>query len=539
MAAFVLVSTCFAAGQAKPPTANEQSGPTDIPKFHTEARQILVVAAAWKRDGDNSTNESSIPSELHSRLPPQLVKRIPVPARGLTAKDFHVFDNGAEQSINYLKEADFPLLDITGHWQFSPTTRGMWGYPPWARHGPDTATEKFEDFEVPYSTYLIGYTPPALEPGECRPMRVVAEAYDVVLNRNRYCAPKNSDDFDASMAEGTTLGTQMRGLVNSTAQGSIKVAMRAFAFSSSAVLSLVSDSLPTGKATMLPEADFVYLVQVHDSNAPATVQIAVEFDAPQKVWQHHDCLKKHLALHVLGIAYKRNGEIAGQFGNSVACNWDSAGGLPQWLKNRQGEMPDMPVPSRFDTQIELSPGDYEVRVVVSDGKKSFGQARLPVQVNGFDGQQLAISDLALSSIQRDASWVVRAAATLTPASVVPTPLMSKSFQFIPDIDTHLRQNTPVALYLEIYEPLLKEQLKEQKATVYLRARVTDLRTNSLVLNTEPMSAAKWILPRNVLIPVGLKLGTDRLKKGAYRLEVQASDSAGRETGWRQAKFTIE
>ena len=32
---------------------------------------------------------------------------MPPVTQGLSAKDFHIFDNGAEQKINYLKESDF------------------------------------------------------------------------------------------------------------------------------------------------------------------------------------------------------------------------------------------------------------------------------------------------------------------------------------------------------------------------------------------------------------------------------------------------
>src|SRR5882672_533542 len=36
-----------------------------------------------------------------------------------------------------------------------------------------------------------------------------------------------------------------------------------------------------------------------------------------------------------------------------------------------------------------------------------------------------------------------------------------------------------------------------------------------------------------------EVATEKLQKGQYRLEVQASDSAGRSTVWRTAHFTVE
>ena len=90
------------------------------------------------------------------------------------------------------------------------------------------------------------------------------------------------------------------------------------------------------------------------------------------------------------------------------------------------------------------------------------------------------------------------------------------------------------LYFEIYEPVLKQQ----KTEVYMHLRVTNLKNGAVVLDSGPISTNKWVLPGNIVIPVGFSLGTQNLDKGNYRLDVQASDTA-RESAWRQASFTID
>ena len=118
---------------------------------------------------------------------------------------------------------------------------------------------------------------------------------------------------------------------------------------------------------------------------------------------------------------------------------------------------------------------------------------------------------------------------------MPTPLVSENVQFIPVTEARLREHSPLSHYFEIYEPVPAEQSEE----IYYRIRIIDLKTGSLVMNTEPMSAANWMSPGNAAIPIALRLVTEKLEKGSYRLEVQASDSAGRESDWRQSTFTIE
>ena len=483
-----------AAGQ-EPQTPQTVRATTESPNlytFHTESRQIIVAANVYNR-------------KYGETWPP--------PVRGLSAKDFHIFDNGTEQSINYFHEADFPTVDFTGRWWFIRTTGGVWGTSPggWAWLRPAAAI------------YLIGYVPPALKPGECRTVQAIVKDRYVYLNRSRYCNLIDSDVLDPATLEGATLFTRMRSFADSTARGSIKVSTRAFTFWSSGVLSLASETPPTGNNGPLPAAaDYTYVVEVHDSKAPATVQIATEFTSPKKTF---DCRHKpnFPLAYVLGMVYKANGQVAGQFANSERCSAEP------WLQFQDNAMP-----TRFDTQMDLLPGEYELRVVVSDGK-NMGQARVPLHVEPFDNQRLMISDLAFGEVLRDASWVIREAAEVSPAPIIPSPLVSNKVEFFPATNTHFPKSDHLPLYFEIYEP----QRVDQESAVSFAVKVTDLKTGSVVTNMERINAVNWIQPGRAVIPVGMKLPTDKLKKGSYRLEVQAFDSMGRESEWRQATFTLE
>ncbi len=185
--------------------------------------------------------------------------------------------------------------------------------------------------------------------------------------------------------------------------------------------------------------------------------------------------------------------------------------------------------------MDLGPGDYDLRVVVSKGDKEFGRARVPLHVESFDGQQLATSDVVLSSFPRDSSKVSDDAAAVSPAPLVPAPLISKNVQYLPDTETRVPRHMRLPVYFEIYEPLLKQQTTE----VYMHLRVASLKTGSAVLDSGLISAANWVLPGNPVIPVGFSLGTQNLDKGNYRVDVQATDAAGKASSWRQANFTID
>ena len=510
--------------QAVPPVANEQpqrdNGTGEIPTFYSHALQVLVTVSVWKHAPRSA---DWVPKEALKRLPIAAdILAMPPVARGLTANDFRVFDNGIEQKINYLEESDVPLRDVNNQWFFYPHIRGTWGS--FLSSGLWPA--------APAAIYSIGYIPPLSKLGDCHTIRVVAGNNNVVLNRTRYC---NTDEGDTATVEETQLSARMELFAKSGQTGSIKVSSRPFVFWSSRILSLMRDN-PSGVGSAPAAANYKYVVVVHDSRAPATVQIMTEYELGIDKWDY-PCPSDHPAVYVFGVFYTPNGEVAARFGDSYPCRsednsflidfgWDPPVGSygVRWVT----------IPSRFTAQVELPPGDYDVHVVVSEGHK-FGQARMPVRVETLDGQALTISDIAVNGNLQDASWLLREAAWVSPAPLVPTPLVSKQTQFIPVPDARIPKKTSLPLYFEVYEPLLADHSPE----TYFRMKITDLKDGTVVMNAGPTSAAQCVTPGNVVIPIALNVDTKKLPSGQYKIEIQASDSAGRTTEWRMAKFEIQ
>jgi hypothetical protein len=496
--------------------SNESAG--GIPTFYARGRQVIVEAEAWMPlDKRNGGGTSWIPQSLPG-LPDdgaslkKTFQFLRPPARGLTAKDFHIFDNGVEQRINYFKEEDFSAVSLTtSPWRVDPSTRGIWG----------TLIPNSGIPYAPSATYLIGYIPPAARPGECRTIQVVVQNYYVQANRKEYCTVESSGSAATLEAK---LAPRMQSFANSPKQGGINVSARASVFWSSGLLSLGKETRSTGS----PATDFTYVIEVHDSKAPASVQVATQFALPYQLWKY-PC-PRNSTIHILEMVYNTNGAVVEQQGDAFRCDiWNTP-----MMEPIKKSVVAILVPSLFDTQFELMPGEYEVLVVVSDGR-NFGRARVPLRVDPLESDRLTLSDVVLNGALRDASWVIRDAAKVTPDPLLPAPLVSKNVQFLPVPDTKLWKGSPLSIYFEIYEPLPSTK----KADVYYSLKIMDLRTGALVMNTGYMSAVTWIQPGNAVIPIGLKLSTEKLPAGSYRLEVQASDSAGQEIPSRQAMFTVE
>jgi predicted phage tail protein len=90
-------------------------------------------------------------------------------------------------------------------------------------------------------------------------------------------------------------------------------------------------------------------------------------------------------------------------------------------------------------------------------------------------------------------------------------------------------------YFEVYEPLLAAG----QAKVEFQMRVIDAKTGQLKVGTGSRSAQAYAHSGSSVIPIAQEIAINKLPKGAYRVEVQAVDSAGRQTPWRAASFSVE
>jgi predicted phage tail protein len=90
-------------------------------------------------------------------------------------------------------------------------------------------------------------------------------------------------------------------------------------------------------------------------------------------------------------------------------------------------------------------------------------------------------------------------------------------------------------YFEIYEPALASgQVKVQ-----YEIRAMEVKTGQTIVDTGLRSAESDVNPGKLIIPIAEGIAFKKLHTGAYRVEVQASDSTGKQTPWRSASFTVE
>jgi hypothetical protein len=408
----------------------------------------------------------------------------------LTATDFRVFEDGERQeirSVTYERSLFWNFRDNGGfHTEFVGSGTGKWVAREWP---PGT----IGDYWPPH--YLIAYAPHNSPENSCHDIRVeVNRPNALVQARGNYCTGKRimSDPLN-----GTIFGQQMEKDLVSSKDNSIEIAVTVSTF--------FADS---GKSCL---------------------HIAVEWP-----WKSFD--NNFRAVGILGVLFNKDGSLAARFSDVYE--------LPVKEQGHRGvyktrSFLDSPV--RYETQLALPPGHYEMQIALSDGSK-FGRSNLPAIVEDSDGKALAVSDVALARQIQDASaYSSRSVARLpgTWASKLPgnyMPLISNGIEFKATSDTRFHRKQTLYAYFEVFEPVLEAR---SSPNVNIQIQIVDVKTGEVKSDPGLISAMPYVKPNSQIITVGRGIKINNLPAGAYRLDVRAVDSAGKRTEWHHANFSVE
>ena len=407
---------------------------------------------------------------------------------GLGAKDFHIFEDGVEQridSVRYELESRFSARDNLG-------SHGEWSHTPQAKWSTVDLGTRWAPYPLFYF-YRVGYVPTGPESGKCRKVKVrVDQPHAAVYANDHYCYLSNTV---TDPLHGTKFGIQMERVLDSRKRARIPLSV---------------------------QAGFFYA-----NSQTARVDIALGFP-----WGElkHGFFRGDLqaSIGVLGVAYNRDHTIATRFSDFGCC----ASGT-RWMANPLDE--DGNLPSHYETQIDLPAGaEYELRVVLSDGE-SFGRVVVPVVIDGNDGKQLTISSVVLCDRYRDARVAAdeAAAVNLAPQYV---PLVSQGLQFTPASQTRFKSSEHAMAYFEVYQPISGEQ---PRTDVKAHVRIVDAHTGAKKFEFYPVDAKSYERPDSRVLAFSGDLSIAQLPKGEYRVEAQATDSAGHSSAVRSATFTVE
>jgi hypothetical protein len=414
---------------------------------------------------------------------------------GLAARDFRLFEDGVEQKIQAVLPEGWqaPVRDnFTWHAATSDTPSGIWST---TDLRADTLAVKFWP-QMYAHFYTLVYAAPASDVG-CHQIKVVVHRRGVqVFARDQYCGSQSPSDI----LRGTKWGDKLQAYLESEEVGTIPLSLQAGAF--------------------------------RQGPKTARVDICARFPWNQlnHSWSHY---RLRATIGILGVVHTSDGTVAARVSDLLyPWYWPTFVGGPEGPPDE--EWSPAWLPTRYETQMDLPPGNYLVKVVLSDDH-DFGRAEVPLTVARYDATQLGLSSVILCKRFRDAhtAAVEAAAANFAPQYV---PLVSKGTQFTPAGDTAFVQGQPLIAYFELYAPPLAGG---RSARIHARIRILDGKTGAVVRDFGPVDAASYQQADSSTVPIAREIPFSTLPGGVYRVQVLAADSVGRSAASRSVEFTVE
>jgi hypothetical protein len=347
-----------------------------------------------------------------------------------------------------------------------------------------------------YPHYLVSYALPESSPGSCHQIRVkVNRPNAIIVARSEYC---NSQHSASDPLNGTKLGEQLENELAGPKKSNVDISLLAAAF--------------------------------YTERDAARVHIALD-------WPWKSLKDKSRTRGVLGMVLKKDGSLATRFSDVADKEGVSDREFAQ-IGSQLGLGRDQSPPEhRYDLQVNLPPGEYDVRVALGDGTR-FGRAEIPLAIDSYDKNALAISAVSLckqiSDVSSNARKLPGAWTAKLPGNYVP--LVSNDTEFKPTSNTRFIAGETMYVYFEIYEPLREG---DRNAIVDFEIRIVDLKTGELKSDPQPISATPYLRAGSSIVPIGRGIDISKVPKGSYRLDVRAVDSHGKSTAWRSVNFTVE
>jgi VWFA-related protein len=335
--------------------------------------------------------------------------------------------------------------------------------------------------------YLLGYHPPDSPEGSCHSLKVkVNRGGTETRFRTGYCKVRPADLLAGSEIE-KTLESHAAGEM----PGNVSAAMR--------------------------------LPYFYSSPGIARVHLAMEI--PSKSLRFEKVKgKQHASVNVLGIAYKPDSAVAARFSDTVDLDFEGKKEVEDFQKN----------PFHYEKQFDIAPGQYKLRVVFNSGNDTFGKVEDPLSVLPYDGKQIWLSSIALSSnvVKVADSDTVIDSELLEDSK----PLVVRGVQIFPSATGHFKKTDTGVAYIEVYDPALAADKPPQLGLEY---RIVDLKSGAQKLDVGVMDTKDLIKPGNPTVPMAVKLPLDTLPPGTYRVDLRAEDSDHHSTNFRIAEFELD
>lgn len=471
---------------------------TDTPTLSVGVREVFVPASVTRKSDNVTVNTKAYDTATRQWYAETLHGATKITSvSDLTAKDFHIFEDGREARISKVLPSGrlgWGVKDnVDSHCQLADYFSGIWDEPDkrdWSCGGP---------YLFSSTIYLIYFIPLQFE-NSCHKIKVEVDRPGVSVSaRQEYCNASSPADPLAGSKMGKQLETDLASGRN-------------------------------GKISLTGQIGFLLSPTSHN-----TVDVALAFPWQTMKFEWDGYGQRFYApLVVLGLAYRKDGNLAMRFSDPCLS---TPGYLPEdgLLGTFIGKTPEAfweynLSSDRYERQLALAPGNYDLKIAMTNGD-NFGRVEMPLSVPAYDPKKLWVSSIFLCKRFHKPADAPGEAEQLPVDHV---PLMSQGVEFTPAGDTKFKTGDRLVLWFQIHFPPNDETTSQP---LHFQLTVTNLQTGKVEANGLE-DASPYKVSDSSTINIAKEIGFDKLSPGAYRVDVQALDPTGTSTVQSSTNFTV-
>ena len=333
--------------------------------------------------------------------------------------------------------------------------------------------------------YILSYTPPDSPDGSCHKLRVKVKRDGLTIrSREGYCKRTPGALLSGNAAERTL---EQRALAS--LNGNIPATIQAPYFYKAANVARVAAVL-----------------EINPANIP------LKKEKNKFIGQ----------IDVLGIADKDGGVAGARFSDIVKLEFDTQAEVDQFKRK----------PYRYENQFDIAPGDYKLAIALGAGAENFGRLETPLSIEPYKADDFSISGIALSHEFHPAAQSLGGLDEFLIDDR--KKLIAGDAEVVASGSHKIPASGPGGIFIEIYDPLLKT---DAQLVIAFQMRILERAGNAVKADTG-MLRLDLSGKQGGVVPLGLNLPMKDLPAGAYVLEFQALNSAGK-SAKRTTLFEIE
>ena len=337
--------------------------------------------------------------------------------------------------------------------------------------------------------YILSYTPPESPQGSCHKLRVKVKRDGVNLRaREGYCSRT-----PGALLSGNPKEKTLEAKALAAQGGNIAATMQAPYFY---------------KGTNVARVAAVLEIQ--------TSNISFKKEKNKLVGQ----------LDVLGIANQEDGAAGARFSDVVKLEFDTQAQVDAFKAK----------PYRYENQFDIAPGHYKLAVALGAGAESFGKLEAPLAIESYTAGEFGLSGIALSHEYRSATASVPGLDEFLIDDR--KKFVSEGVEVVPSGSSKFKTGSVAGIFVEIYEPLLAKPDPRTPLAIAFQMRVLDRATGAVKGDTGGLQLDLRGKQGQASLPLALNLPVKDIAAGAYTLEFEVVDSAGK-TAKQSIPFEIE